>query len=47
MVLLRDRKSFFHILLEREDWKFLKKVQNGWLYGTFENRSQSSLTHEK
>ena len=50
--LFRDRKRFFHILLEREHWELLnckltihglKKVQKGWLCVILENSSKPSL----
>ena len=54
--LLMVRKSFFHILLERDDWKLLnyaltrhglKKVQKGWLCGKMESCSKPSLAQGK
>ena len=54
--LLMVRKSFFHILLERDDGKLLnksltrhglKKAQNGWLCDTLESCSNPSLVHGK
>ena len=53
--LLRVRKSFFHILLEREESKLLnytlnrhglKKVQKGWLCGILESCSKL-LVHDQ
>ena len=45
--LLRVRKSYFHILLEREEGSFLYKAQNGWLCDTSKSRFQPSLAHAK
>ena len=35
--LFRLRKCFCHIIVERVDWKFLEKLQNGWLCHTLES----------